>query len=470
MALRALVLSKKIETIKSKLNEERSKEADFKTREAEIEAALEEVSGEEASEEDVKAVEEEVDKFEKDKKEHEDELSKLEAALEEAENELEEERSKNPVKQKEKTGEERGKEFQVEMRRGFFEGVSVEKRDRFMNAQETRDFLGHVRELAKEKRSVSGAELTIPDNVLELLRDNMNRYSKLLSVIVPKPLKGTARQTIAGTAPEGVWLEAVDSLKELSIKFNQIEMDGYKVGGYLAIPNATLEDSDINLANEILDALGQAVGLALDKAILYGNKTKMPVGIVTRLAQAAQPAYWDANGPEWKDLRTTNLLKFAGASLDGAAFFKKLIVNLGAAKSNYSDGKKFWCMNSKTKTEILANAVTFNAAGAIVAGVNEEMPVIGGKIIELDFIPDGDIIGGYASLYKLVERAGGKFAYSDLPMFIEDQTVFKGTARYDGKPVFGEGFVAVNINNTAVTTTMTFNTGSEEATVSEEGK
>ena len=40
--------------------------------------------------------------------------------------------------------------------------------------------------------------------------------------------------------------------------------------------------------------------------------------------------------------------------------------------------------------------------------------------------------------------------------FIEDMTLFKGTARYDGMPVIGEAFVAVNINNKAVTTSVTF--------------
>ena len=35
-------------------------------------------------------------------------------------------------------------------------------------------------------------------------------------------------------------------------------------------------------------------------------------------------------------------------------------------------------------------------------------------------------------------------------------TVFRAKARYDGMPVIPKGFVAININNTEVTTTMTF--------------
>ena len=97
----------------------------------------------------------------------------------------------------------------------------------------------------------------------------------------------------------------------------------------------------------------------------------------------------------------------------------------------------------------------------MVAAMNDEMPIIGGKIETFDFMQDGDITGGYISLYTLVERKGGTFSTSDQVKFIEDQTVYKGTARYDGQPVIGEGFVAVNIGETAPLVSVEF-AGQEE--------
>ena len=41
-------------------------------------------------------------------------------------------------------------------------------------------------------------------------------------------------------------------------------------------------------------------------------------------------------------------------------------------------------------------------------------------------------------------------------MFVQDKTVYKGTARYDGQPVSGEAFVALTYDNSDVTTTMAF--------------
>ena len=58
------------------------------------------------------------------------------------------------------------------------------------------------------------------------------------------------------------------------------------------------------------------------------------------------------------------------------------------------------------------------------------------------------IIGGFFDLYLLGERAGAKFAQSEHVFFIQDQTAFKGTARYDGQPVIPEGFVVIGLEGT----------------------
>jgi HK97 family phage major capsid protein len=181
----------------------------------------------------------------------------------------------------------------------------------------------------------------------------------------------------------------------------------------------------------------------------------MPTGIMTRLAQAAQPSDWDSYAPTWTDLRATNLLKIDGTLTD-IKFYQAMIKAMGTPKPNYGNGGLFWIMNPKTFSTLQAKALVFNAAGAIVSGQTHTMPIIGGNIVTLEFVPENDIIGGYGSLYLLAQRHGMALAQSEHLYFLDDQTVFKGTARYDGKPIFGEGFVAININNQNLTTTATF--------------
>ena len=128
----------------------------------------------------------------------------------------------------------------------------------------------------------------------------------------------------------------------------------------------------------------------------------------------------------------------------------------GAAKGKYSRGEKVFVMNEATYTALIAEAMVIDANGAIISGVNGTMPVVGGIIEVLDFVPNNVIIGGYFDLYLLAERAGQKFATSEHVRFLQDQTVFKGTARYDGQPAIAEGFVAIGINGTTPTAAMTF--------------
>ena len=66
------------------------------------------------------------------------------------------------------------------------------------------------------------------------------------------------------------------------------------------------------------------------------------------------------------------------------------------------------------------------------------------------------IIGGYFENYLLAERKGNQFATSEHVRFLQDETVMKGTARFDGAPVIAEAFVAIGINGTTPNSTMTF--------------
>lgn len=470
MALKQLMLAKKINQRKALLEELRKKDDDFAKRSSDLEEAIEQAE----NDEEVSTVEESIEQLETEKTEHEDKKGKLEEEIQELEGELEELNDKEPKRSENKKTENRSQiivvegESRMKINKGFFKGMERSFAQDLLVRQEVKDFLQNIRErnIPKEsqvnKRAVEGADLGIPDVILGLIRDNLHRYSKLISKVQLRALRGTSRTNIVGDIPEAVWTEACATLNELDLKFYQLEMDGYKVGGYIPVCNATLEDSDFNLANEIFDALGQAIGLAVDKAILYGTGVKMPVGIVKRLAETAQPSYWGTRERGWVNLSTTNVGQVSGT--DAKELFANLIRFSGKAKANYGNGQKFWAMNENTYTEIQARLVEFNAAGAIVAAMNNTMPIIGGDIVQLPFMADGDIVGGYGSHYILAERAGSSFASSEHVQFIEDNTVYKGTARYDGRPISGNGFVAMNITGKAPTTSVTFapDTANEE--------
>ena len=182
----------------------------------------------------------------------------------------------------------------------------------------------------------------------------------------------------------------------------------------------------------------------------------MPMGIVTRLAQTSQPEGYPATARTWVDLHTTNIKK---VNATGLALFKEIVLASGIAKNDYATGGLTWIMNKATHTKLLAESMGQESMGAaIVAGMNNTMPVVGGEIVELEYMSDGDIAFGYMNAYLLAERAGTEIASSEHVRFVEDQTVFKGTARADGAPVIAEAFGLINISNVNPATTKTFPT------------
>lgn len=468
MALKQIMLSRKIEHKKNELAALREKDADFQTREADLEKAIEEAQ----TEEEQKVVEDEVEKFDTEKTAHDEAKATLETEIGDLEAELAETEVDPPAP------DQRSKKIEKKVRTSIrmskaemnirslpmnvraFDSLPIERREAIIQRDDVKTFLAQLRSMKGQSRAIQGGELEIPVVFLELISENMYRYSKLLNRVRVRNVPGEARQTIAGTIPEAVWVEMCGAINELTFVFNQITLDGYKVAGFVPVCNSLLEDtvSNLDLASEVVEMLSESIALAEDKAILYGKgpASNMPLGIVTRLAQESAPSGYPANAPAWVDLSDTNIIKIDGAGSTGAEFWSKLTLAAGNTFTRYSRGNQFWAMNSKTYAQLKSKLITFTATGDIVANLFGTLPIVNGDIDILEFIPDGDIIGGYGDLYLWADRRAMVIDQSEHVQFIQDNTVFRGKARADGAPVIPGAFVAININNQEVTTVMDF--------------
>ncbi|MBQ6499877.1 MAG: phage major capsid protein [Mogibacterium sp.] len=458
--LRTLMLRKELDDKTKMLTALRAKDAEFERRQAELETAIAEAE----TEEQKNVVREAIDTYDNEKAEHEQAKTDLDEEVRNLETELDELESKQekpaadpePAPAPAAEPEARKERTAMNMKtRSVFKGMTREDRTVMMQREDVQGFLEEVRTGIREKRAITNVGLLIPEVVLPLLRENILEYSKLYKHVNVVAVSGEGRQPIMGTIPEAVWTDCCANLNEMDLAFNDTEINCWKVGGFYAICNANIEDSDIDLLGEIIVALGAGIGLALDKAILYGTGTRMPLGVVTRLAQTAQPADYPATARPWVDLHTSNIKTIASGKT-GPELFAEIVSDFGAAKGKYSRGDKVFVMNEATYTALAAAAISVDAAGNIVTGVLDRMPVIGGAIEVLDFVQDNVIIGGFFDLYLLGERAGQKFATSEHVRFLNDQTVMKGTARYDGKPSIAEGFVAIGLNGATPSAEMTF--------------
>ena len=458
--LRTLLLRKKLEGYQAQMAELDQHTAELATRERELEAAMDEAH----TEEELRSVEELVTAFTAEQRSHQETVTALQAEIDAATEELRSLELKTPPLpadngQRSNTPTREERCVLTAMQTRAFGSMTAEQRSAFISREDVKEFLTHFREMFAngQRRSVTGAELLIPAVILNLLRENIEDYSKLLRRVRFVQVAGRARVPIMGTYPEAVWTEACAALNELYFTINDVEVDGYKVGGFVSLCNATLEDTDGVLLAEIILGMGASVGIAADKSILFGTGVKMPLGIATRLAQAVQPSNYPENARPWVNLSSSNVITIPSGSTTGLSLFQQITQAAGAAKGRYSRGVKFWSMNEEVYTKIQVEAMNINAAGAIVSVMNGTMPVVGGDIVVFseDIMPDNTIIGGYGDLYLMSERAGTSIGYSDQPLYIQDKTVVKASARYDGTPVIPEAFVAIGIG-VAPTMTMPF--------------
>lgn len=460
--LRVLMLRSEIDALRAQLTPLEQTRDGFAVREEQLRQAIAEAT----TDEERGVVSTAIDTFEQERSANAAEIARIEGEIAQREEQIRSLEAaqtpppaSNPVSNsgtENNTNHERGNVIMSNPERRWF-GLTYQQRDELLARDSTKDFLQRFRQLRAQQNSATGAELGIPTEFMQILRDLTYQNSKLWPYVHSESIRGHSRQNMVGTDAEAVWTEALANINEITLDFTQLEVDGYMLAGYIAISNALLQDdSDLQLLTSIINAMGRANALALDKSIVYGTGKKMPVGFVTRLAATAKPEWWGNDQGAFTDLHSSHILRLDIDSSSGTAFFSTLIEALGIADPKYSDGRVFWVMNRKTHIHLMSKALAFNAAAAIAAGINNTFPIVGGDIIELEFMADNDIAGGFGSLMRMAEREGLSIASSDIPYFLRNMTVYRSIGRYDGKPARGEAFVMVNFHNTAPTTSISF--------------
>lgn len=401
MALRVLMLRKKLDERRAALEELRAVAGSFQMREAELEQAI----GEAGTDEEKETVEAAVDQFDKDRDENAVACGKLEGEIKDIEKEIEELERKAPAPTAPRT------EF-----RGGMTGMNTRRDERlaYLAREEVRDFYTRLAQAVSEKRALMGTEQLIPESVVDMIQLRLGDYGTLYNEVNRITLTGTMRAILDGAVPEGAWVEMTGALTELAASFKAVEADGYKVGGYVPVANSIIEDSMLNLSSYIETRLAQAIAKALDKAILKGTGAagKQPVGIIPSLADANKPA------PFVYDVG--KVLACLGDIDDGENAVGEIIAVM--KRSTYYK-------------RVVPNTVTMTADGRQVAQSVSSPNIAGVRVVFNNYMDEDTALVGDFKKYLLAERAGVSMAVSTDVKFIEDQTVIKATARYDGKPV-----------------------------------
>lgn len=229
MAIKALMLRKKIDIREKSLAELAKKMDEFATRESELEKALAEAT----NDEETNVVEEEVNKLTDEKAPVLEEKAKLEEEIAQLKGELEDEEKEQEDETPAETPVEQPVERKVNMtmdKRNVFSKMDIATRNAIFAQDDVKKFLSEVRKAKIEKRAISNIGLTIPEVFLGILRENIMDYSKLYSRVTVRSLSGTGRMLVMSGLQEAIWTECCANLNEMSMTFADLTVDCYKVG------------------------------------------------------------------------------------------------------------------------------------------------------------------------------------------------------------------------------------------------
>jgi len=415
LALKQIMMNKKIEQRKAVLDELLEQEKQLQTRAEELEQAIEEAE----SDEDISVVEENINKLEQEKEGLEQKKKQLEGEISDLEGELEQLNSREPKSHKRVQKDQGGIYMNREQVREMIKNGEYYKRD------EVKEFY----EKFKSLRAVSGGELTIPEIVVNRIMDIMGDYTTLYPLVDKIQVSGTTRILVDTDTAPASWIEQAGTIPTGDVgTIAQVDLDGFKVGKVTFVDNYLLQDSIINLDAYVTNKIARSIAMALDAAIVNGegSASYQPTGIIPSLPSENQVEV----------AADENLIKNLGKQVG--------LVDTGED----AVGEIVAVMHRKTYyNRLFEYSVQVDSSGNVVGKLpNLSQPdLVGLRVIFNNNLEEDQVLFGDFSKYTLVEREDITIDRSEHVRFTEDQMAFRGKGRFDGKPVKPEAFALVTI-------------------------
>ena len=221
---------------------------------------------------------------------------------------------------------------------------------------------------------------------------------------------------------EASWVEEEKEIPESDIAFGQITLGAHKLGRMIKISRELLHDSAFNLASYIATDFGRSVGNAEENAIISGDGSHKPYGLLH-----------DTYGAE---------LGVTAASAT-AITADELMDLQHALKTGYRR-KACWIMNDAT-VKLLRKLKDGNGNFIWQPSLTANTPdmLLGQRVLTANAMPLAEagkkaIMYGDYSYYYLAEREGRSMQRLNELYAKNDQIGFKITERLDGRLILPE--------------------------------
>ena len=394
-----------IEEEEKELNEEQ--EVIEESEENEVEESTEveeEVKAEEVEEDEV--VEEEKDESE-EVEEEKDEEDESEEVVEEDESEVAEE----PVK-KDKSLD---KESKVNRKIKFTKngGNKMNKYEQF------KSYCVNTKSLTGAKNS---GEAVLPEGFVNDVVDRIKKDPVALRNLVhvyPTSLR-TGKIPVTGTEISADWAASDSAFQEKDFTFGEISYAISDILAYTKISNDLIADTPVNLYNELLKQVTNFITKMENAAIIAGNGTNKPKGIVA-----------------------TSEVK--SITLQGAMKADDIVALPYEIDVTWRQNGVFLVPSELMKEIRLmkdAQGQYLFVEGSVVNGAPRTLA--GYPVVELANVGSKQIVFGDLSQYYLIDRQELIVEMNDSAAFTENKVVVRFGERIDGKVAVPEAFVVLN--------------------------
>lgn len=276
MALKTLMLRKRIDEANKALENLRAKDAEFEKREAELETAIAEAE----TDEEKDTCENAVTEFEEEKTAHEENRASLQSKLAELEAELEEEERKNNSIEDD---EEREVDPMPEKRDNIAE---IERRalNAYVRGMEMRDDYNMIQgnNGAIVPTTIAAEIITKVKNICPIY-DMAHKYNVKGKLEIPYYPASDSHVVAAAYKDEMAELEAASG------DFGAIELTGYELGALAKISRKLINNTDVDIVPFVTDQLAEAFRAKFENELINGTSGKVTGALagITQIVTAA---------------------------------------------------------------------------------------------------------------------------------------------------------------------------------------
>ena len=272
MALKALMLRKRIDLKTKELEALNAKSEELEQRSAELETAISELT-EDCTQEERDAVTEAIDAHEAEKNELTESKDVIEREIEQLETELDEEEKKQAEAEKVDEPEVEERKDNTIMDERKFTEAEMQERAAFVN------YVKGIEQRDDYNMTEGNNGVVVPKTIAAEIITKVKEISPIVNMAHVYNVKGTLEVPYYEASSDHVIAAAYkDEMAELeaaSGDFGAVELTGFEIGALAKISRKLINNTDVNVEQFIVDQLAQAFAAKLEMEAINGTNGKV---------------------------------------------------------------------------------------------------------------------------------------------------------------------------------------------------